>query len=175
MNKAAILRLVRWLHRRAENIAAALLAAVFITFLLQIVFRYILAWPVGWTLEVSTLLWMWLVLWGAAFVVSEKDEIRFDLIYTSVSDRTRRGFTVVTAVVFVGLFVVAMPDVVSYVTFMKVESASYIDVRLDYLFSIYIIFAVAMIVRYLMLMWQAIRGKSPDIADFFHSAEAGEE
>lgn len=174
MNKAAILKLLRWLHRRAENVAAALLAAVFITFLLQILFRYVLGWPVGWTLEVSTLLWMWLVLWGAAFVVSERDEIRFDLIYTSVSERIRRGFTVVTAIVLVGLFVVAMPDVISYVTFMKVENASYIDVRLDYLFSIYIIFAVAMIVRYLMLMWQAIRGRSPDIADIFRTNEAEE-
>lgn len=174
VNKAAILKLLRWLHRRAENIAAALLAAVFVTFLLQILFRYVLGWPVGWTLEVSTLLWMWLVLWGAAFVVAERDEIRFDLIYTSVSERIRRGFTVMTAIVFVGLFVAAMPDVIGYVTFMKVESASYIDVRLDYLFSIYVIFAVAMIVRYLMLMWQAIRGRSPDIADFFHSTEAGE-
>lgn len=171
MKKAVLLRLVRWLRRRAENIAAALLAAIFITFLLQIIFRYVLGWPVGWTLEVSTLLWMWLVLWGESFVVSEQDEIRFDVVYSSISERLRRGFTVVTAVVLIGLFVVAMPDVIGYVTFMKVENASYIGVRLDYLFSIYVIFAVAIIVRYLFLLWQALRGKSPDHLDVFHSGE----
>ena len=168
---AAFLKLLQWLRRRAENIAAALLASIFITFLLQIIFRYVLGWPVGWTIEVSTLLWMWLVLWGASFVVAEPDEIRFDLIYTSVSKRLRRGFTIVTGIVFVGLFVVAMPDVVDYVTFMKVEDASYIGVRLDYLFSIYIIFAVAIIVRYLLLIWQAIRGTLPDLPDYSRSGE----
>lgn len=171
MTKAAIPLLLQWLRRRAENIAAALLAAIFITFLLQIIFRYVLGWPVGWTLEVSTLLWMWLVLWGASFVVTEPEEIRFDLIYSSVSKRVRRGFTVVTAAALVGLFVGAMPDVISYVTFMKVESASYIGVRLDYLFSVYIIFAVAIIVRYVYLAWQAIRGKLPDHLDLIHSGE----
>lgn len=171
MTKAPVPKLIKWLHRRAENIAAALLAAIFITFLLQIIFRYVLGWPVGWTLEVSTLLWMWLVLWGASFVVSEPEEIRFDLIYSSVSKRVRRGFTVVTAFVLIGLFVDAMPDVISYVTFMKVENASYIGVRLDYLFSIYIIFAVAIIVRYVYLAWQAIRGKLPDHLDLIHSGE----
>lgn len=171
LNKAAILKLVRWLHRRAENIAAALLAAVFITFLLQIIFRYILGWPVGWTLEVSTLLWMWLVLWGAAFVVGEKDEIRFDLVYSSAREQVRRGFTVVAAVIVVGLFIAAMPEVVSYVAFMHVEKASYIGVPLDYLFSIYVIFAVATIVRHLLLIWQAIRGKSSGLGDFFRSGE----
>ncbi len=175
MKKAVFLKLLQWLHRRAENIAAALLASIFITFLLQIIFRYVLGWPVGWTLEVSTLLWMWLVLWGASFVVSEQDEIRFDLIYSSTSKRIRRGFTMVTAVVFIGLFVVAMPDVYDYVTFMKVEKASYIGIRLDYLFSIYIVFAVAIIIRYVYLGWQAIRGKLPDHLDLIHSAEAGEE
>lgn len=142
---------------------------------MQIVFRYVLGWPVGWTLEVSTLLWMWLVLWGAAFVVSERDEIRFDLVYSSISDRLRRGFIVITSLVLVGLFVAAMPDVISYVTFMRVEKASYIGVRLDYLFSIYIIFAIAVIARYLWLMWKAIRGKSSDLADLFGASEAGEE
>jgi len=169
--KAAVLKLLRWLHRRAENVAALLLAAIFITFLLQIIFRYVLGWPVGWTLEVSTLLWMWLVLWGASFVVAERDEIRFDLIYSSVSKRMRLGFTAITAVVLIGLFVISMPDVYGYVTFMKVEKASYIGVRLDYLFSIYIIFAVAIIVRYVFLISQVVRGRSPDHPDLMHPGE----
>ncbi|MDH3513071.1 MAG: TRAP transporter small permease, partial [Gammaproteobacteria bacterium] len=67
----SVCKLATWLRRRAENVAAALLATVFVTFILQIAFRYVFGWPVGWTLEVSTLAWMWLVLWGAAFVVTE--------------------------------------------------------------------------------------------------------
>lgn len=158
-------KIASWLRRRAENVAVILLAGVFVTFLLQIAFRYLLAWPVGWTLEVSTLAWMWLVLWGAAFVVRERDEIRFDIVYSLLPDRLRRIFIVVTALALGGIFAVSLPAVVDYVTFMRVESASYIDVRLDYLFSIYVIFALAVIVRCLWRIRAALRGEAPQISD----------
>lgn len=163
-----LIKLFAWLRRRAENIAALLLAIVFVSFVLQIVFRYVLGWPVGWTLEVSTLAWMWLVLWGAAFVVTDRDEIRFDILYSTVSDRLRRGFVVATGLALVALFIVTLPAVVDYVTFMRVERASYIGVRLDYLFSIYIVFAIAVIARYLYRAWAAIRGRTPELTDPSH-------
>jgi len=161
----ALLKMTSWLRRRAENIAAALLAVVFVSFILQIAFRYVLGWPVGWTLEVSTLAWMWLVLWGAAFVVRERDEIRFDILFSTVSPRWRRGFVVVAGAVLAGVFAISLPAVVDYVTFMRVESVSYIDLRLDYAFSIYILFALAVIGRCLYRIWAALQGKSPETAD----------
>ncbi len=162
---------VSWLQRRAENVAVILLSAVFVCFILQILFRYVLRWPVGWTLEVSTLAWMWLVLWGAAFVVTEEDEIRFDILYSAVSKRLRRGFAVVTSLVLVGLFAVSLPATYDYVTFMRVEHASYIGVRLDYLFSVYILFAVAAIARYLWLGFSALKGEPPELTTPSHLRE----
>jgi len=44
--KQSICWLAAWLRRRAENVAAALLATVFVTFILQIAFRYVFGWPV---------------------------------------------------------------------------------------------------------------------------------
>ena len=54
---------------------------MFVAFLLQIVFRYFFNFPVGWTSELTVATWLWLVLWGSAFVLKEEEEIRFDLIY----------------------------------------------------------------------------------------------
>lgn len=153
----SLLKIALWLRRRAENVAALLIATVFITFILQIVFRYVLGLPVGWTLEVSTLAWMWAVLWGSAFVVSERDEIRFDILYSVVSPWWRRIFTVLTSLATVIIFSISLPAVIDYVTFMKVERSSYINIRLDYLFSVYIFFAVAAIIRYLWLGFMALK------------------
>ena len=75
------------LRRLAEHIAALLLATMFIAFLVQIVFRYVFGWPAGWAFELSILCWLWGVLFGAAFIVDERDEIRFDVIYGAVSAR----------------------------------------------------------------------------------------
>jgi len=57
----------------------------------------------------------------------------------------------------------ALPAVVSYVTFLKVERSAYLGIRLDYLYSIYIVFSVAVIVRYTALVYFALRGRAPNI------------
>jgi TRAP-type C4-dicarboxylate transport system permease small subunit len=150
-----------WLRRRAENVAVALLAAMFVAFIIQIAFRYLLNFPIGWTSELTVATWLWIVLWGAAFVLRESEEIRFDLISSAVGRRTRRGFAIVTAVALIGLYGLSLPASVDYVAFMKVQSTTYLTIRYDHLYSIFVIFAVAIIARYLWILWRALRG-GPD-------------
>ena len=155
--------IARWLRRRAENIAVALLSIMFATFIIQIFSRYVLNYPIGWSEEVVITTWLWTVLWGAAFVLSEKEEIRFDIIYSNLSERMRRAFTVITGAALVLLYGISLPAAYSYVSFMKVERSGYLHVPINYMYSVYLIFAVACIVRYCWLIWQAIRGeKSPE-------------
>jgi len=155
--------IARWLGRRAENIAALLLVAMFLCFILQIAMRYIFSYPLGWTDEASVLFWIWCTLWGAAFVLRERDEVRFDIFYSSTSKKTRCVFTVITGIAAILLFAISLPAVVSYVAFLKVERSAYLGIRLDYLYSIYVVFSIAAIVRYAVLTWRALRGEPPDI------------
>ncbi|MGQ9370369.1 TRAP transporter small permease [Azospirillum sp. ST 5-10] len=147
-----------WLARRAENVAAAMLAAMFAAFILQIAFRYVLGLPIGWTHELSATLWIWLVLWGAAFVLTDAEEIRFDIVYGTARPRARRAMCAVSALALVALYLVSLPAVVDYVAFMKVQKTTYLKIRYDWLFSIYVVFAVAAIARHLWLGWQALFG-----------------
>lgn len=149
------------LYRFAEVVLAAMLALMFAAFILQIVFRYLLNLPIGWTNELSVILWIWLVLWGAAFVIREEEEIRFDLIYASAGPKARRIMFLVVSASLIVLYTASFPAVVDYVTFMKVESTAYLKVRFDWLFSIYLVFVVAVTVRYLWLSWQAVFGRAP--------------
>jgi TRAP-type C4-dicarboxylate transport system permease small subunit len=155
-------KLGRWLRRRAENVAAAMLAVMFAAFIIQIVFRYFFNFPTGWTTELTVVAWLWLVLWGSAFVLGEEDEIRFDLIYSAVGPRARIGMAIVCALAIVGLYGASLKASFDYVSFMKVEKASYLKIRMDWLYSIYIVFLVAVIVRYLWLLSQLLRGKDPE-------------
>lgn len=153
------------LYKGAEFVLTAMLALMFFAFLFQIVSRYLLNWPTGWTNELSAILWIWLVLWGAAFVVTEQEEMRFDLIYAAVGPKVRRVMFLVSAAALLVLYGMSFPAVVSYVTFMKVESSAYLGIRFDILYSIYIVFVIAVIIRYLWLGWQAIRGDAPEEFD----------
>lgn len=154
-----------WLQRRAENFAAALLAIMFGAFMIQIIFRYLFNFPIGWTSELTIVTWVWIVLWGAAFVVREREEIRFDLLYAAVNRPTRRIFCIVSAIALIGIYGYSMPATVDYVTFMKVQSTTYLRIRYDHLFSIYLVFGGAIIARYIWILWQALRNKSSGFLD----------
>jgi TRAP-type C4-dicarboxylate transport system permease small subunit len=154
-----------WLHRRAEDIAVAMLVGMFAAFIIQIAFRYLFNLPIGWSNEISVILWLWLVLWGAAFVLRENEEIRFDLLYGAAGPRVRRAMALSAAVALVVLYAMSLPAVVDYVTFMKVEKTAYLKIRFDYLFSIYVVFVVAVIVRYVYLGWRALLGSAPAPTD----------
>lgn len=154
-----------WLRRRAENIAAGLLAVMFLAFLVQIVFRYLLNFPIGWSTELTLVCWLYLVLFGSAFVLTEKEEIRFDLLYSSVGRRTRIGMAIAFSIGTVALYAASFPATWSYVSFMKVEKSSYLKIPLNWLYSIYVVFVVAVIARYLWLLWQLLRGRDPEASD----------
>jgi TRAP-type C4-dicarboxylate transport system permease small subunit len=148
-------RIVSSLHRFAEAVAAALLALIFVAFIVQIAMRYLFNWPVGWTTELSLAAWLWLVLWGAAFVLKDDEEIRIDLVAERASRRTRRVIGAIGALSLIVLFGMSLPASWAYVSFMKVEKSSYLGIRMDVLYSIYLVFAVAVIGRSLR---QLLRG-----------------
>ena len=154
-----------WLHRRAENVAAGLLAAMFLAFLVQIAFRYLFNFPIGWASELTVVCWLWLVLFGTAFVLKDSEEIRFDLFYGAASRRARIGMALVFTVALLVLYGMSLKASWAYVTFMKVEKSSYLKVRMDWLFSIYILFLVAILLRYLWNLAQLLRGRDPEAPD----------
>jgi len=149
----------RWLKRRANDVAVGLMGLMFISFLLQIAFRYVLNQPLGWTEEVTVLCWVWVVLWCAAFVLSNNDEIRFDIVYTLVPPRVRRLFTAASSIAFVVLLLMSLPASWSYVAFMKREHTAYLHLRLDAMYSIYVIFVLACIVKQARIALRAITGR----------------
>lgn len=149
---------VGWLKARADDVATALLAAMFIAFLLQIVTRYVFNNPLGWTQEVCVTTWLWLVFWGSAFVVRGQDEVRFDLLYYAVSPGMRRKFALVSAIALVAGFAASFPASLDYITFYKIKKSAMLGIRLDIVFSVYAVFAVAVIVRGVWQIVYLLRG-----------------
>ena len=156
---------VAWMRRRAENVVAGMLGIMFVAFLVQIVFRYFFNFPIGWTSELSVIAWLYMTLLGSAFWLKESDEIRFDLISGRLGPLGRRVVALVVAVVTVILFGMALPATIKYVAFMKVERTSYLNIRLDILYSVYVVFAVAVIVRYVWAIGSALRGEATEEVD----------
>lgn len=162
---SSLRNLAAWLRRRAENVLAALLGLMFAAFFVQIVFRYFFNLPTGWTTELTLLSWLWLVLWGTAFVNRETEEIRIDLLTSIVSARVRLIMALVAVIAALTLYAISLPASYSYVSFMKVEKSSYLRIPMNWVYSIYIVFIVATLARYIWLLRNLVRGKAPEAAD----------
>ena len=132
----SIQSVVGWIRRRAENVVAGLLGIMFVAFIIQIVFRYFFNFPIGWSSELSVITWLYVTLLGSAFWLKESEEVRFDLISDKLGPLGRRVVGLVVAVAAVVLFGMALPATIKYVAFMKVESTSYLKIRLDLLYSV---------------------------------------
>jgi C4-dicarboxylate transporter DctQ subunit len=158
-------RLQRRARSFAEGVLAGLLGVMFFAFMVQIVFRYFFNLPTGWTTELTVVTWLWMVLWGAAFVVKESEEIRIDLVTSMVGRRGRLVLALAASISVVVLYSIALPASWSYVSFMQVEKSSYLKIPMNWLYSIFLFFLVAVIVRYLWLIWDLVRGKGPEEAD----------
>ena len=84
-------RLLQLASQFANTIGVALFAALFVNFIIQIAARFVFNMPMAWTDELAVVLYIWMVLWCAAFVVRAREHVMFDLAYNAVSPAVQRA------------------------------------------------------------------------------------
>lgn len=167
----------------AEAIAGGMLAAIFLTFILQIILRYFFT-PAGWTLELIGILWVWVIFFSCAFVVREQDHVKFDIIYLSVPRRVRQIFALVAAAaIVIGMLATFLPTW-DYIEWMKIRKTATVrnpfsgaKIPLRDVFSIYAVFMLAVAARYAWLFFNVLRNGPPKtelelVVEAVHEEEA---
>jgi TRAP-type C4-dicarboxylate transport system permease small subunit len=152
-------QLLAGLRHFTEGVAALMLAMLFTVFLVQIAARYMFNFPIGWTVEVSLTLWLWLVFWGGGFCLRASDHIRFDMLYLSVGRKTQRIFGAVAAVLIIAAFAISFLPTVDYIWFYKIKRSNTLGIRLHYVFGIYLVFMFVIIARYAYILLRFLQNK----------------
>ena len=158
---------VKGFSRLTEAIAGGMLAAIFLIFLLQILLRYFFT-PAGWTLELIGILWVWVIFFSCAFIVRERDHVKFDIIYLSVPMRVRQVFAMLAAAaIVVGMLYSFLPTW-DYIDWMKIRKTSTVrnpfsgeKIPLRTVFSIYAVFMLVVAARYAWLFFDVMRNGPP--------------
>jgi C4-dicarboxylate transporter DctQ subunit len=164
------------LMHAAQAVSAAMIATMFLTFMLQIVVRYSakLEWlPAkfpflepslyGWTLEFCLLLWVWLVFWGNAFVVRDRDHVTFDILFLAVRPSVRRWFIIISGVTVVAALFMSIGPTWEKFYFLRLKKTATLSavfgdwLRMRDIYSIYIVFLVAASLRYAWGVYRAVR------------------
>lgn len=149
-----------FLHKRAEDVLVALTAVMFVCFIIQIAARYIFNAPTDWTHEVILITWLWIVFWGAAFFLEDKDHVKFDVLYNLGSEKARRVMSLIVAGVMAIGFLVSLPATWSYISFKAIRSTDTLHVPFDIVFGVYLIFLLAAIAHYALRAYRLLAGHS---------------
>ncbi|WP_424831523.1 TRAP transporter small permease [Ruegeria sp.] len=158
---------IKGFSRLTEAIAGGMLAAIFLIFLLQILLRYFFT-PAGWTLELIGILWVWVIFFSCAFIVRERDHVKFDIIYLSVPRRVRQVFAMLAAAaIVIGMLYSFLPTW-DYIDWMKIRKTATVrnpfsgeKVPLRTVFSIYAVFMLVVAARYGWLFFDILRNGPP--------------
>lgn len=154
--------LLRRLHAAAETIAALMLAAMFLTFLLQIFSRYAMDRPFGWTLELCLALWVWVVFFGCAFVVRDREHVTFDILLLAAPRRARRGMQVVSGLAVAGGLLWSLPATWDWIDFLRIKRSATLGIPMRTIYAIYAVFLLATAARALWGVGRALRPVSEE-------------
>ncbi len=176
-----MIQLRTWFLRLTEGIAALLLAAIFLTFLAQIFARYIseLAWlmpipvisnwmasvePLGWTVNLISLLWVWAVFFGCSFIVRETNHVTFDILYLSLPPIWKKVFTFIGIGAVLAILIWSFPATWEAIMANRLKELKKIQtlrvpitgdkIAVKWLFFTYILFMIVLTLRY---GWHLIR------------------
>jgi C4-dicarboxylate transporter DctQ subunit len=177
-----VTRALTVLVRGAELCVGAMMACMFLTFVLQITIRYSarLEWiakavPLldpsryGWTLEFCLLLWVWIIFVGCALVVRNQDHVTFDMLYNHVSPGLRRWFVILGGLAIAAGLAASIGPTWEKFAILRLKrtaslSALFGDwIRVRDIYSVYMLFLVAVTLRYAVSAWRALREGAPEI------------
>lgn len=155
----------RWLTAGADAVGAILFAALFVVFLVQITARFAFERPLPWTDELAVVLYVWVILWAAAFMVPLREHVAFDLVYRVMARRARRVMRIAGALLIGGLAAWAIPGSWDYVRFMAREGTPVLGLPFMWVFLPFMALLIALVVRNAWQLWRLLRGAPLDDAD----------
>jgi TRAP-type C4-dicarboxylate transport system permease small subunit len=151
-----------WFKKVANAIGGGLYLTLFIVFVIQVTARFGFNKPLAWTDELAVILYVWIILWAAAFVVPEREHVAFDLLWNSAGHRIRQAMRIVGNLLVGTLAVCAIPATWDYVTFMKREGTPVLGLPFMWVFMPFVFLLVALVVRSAWAIWQAVKGQGLD-------------
>lgn len=156
------------LHTAAEAIATTLFAAIFVIFLWAIFARYVLGMPAAWPDELNMVLLVWTTFLAEALVLGEREQVRFEALWDLSGPTTRRVTALAATLLTFVLFAVTLPVVWGYVAFLWRERTNVLQWRLDWVFSVFVLYWVAVVaraaVRFVLLLTPRWRELVADVA-----------
>ena len=119
---------------------------MFITFILQIFFRYVLRQPLQWAYEVTVSCYLWMVMLGACYAQRDRAHVTFTMVGDKVSVKTRAFMMFLGNTLMVVAFSYSFLPTLEFVQFMSRQKTAAFRIGLDLVYLPYIPFLIIIII-----------------------------
>lgn len=158
-----IKKAARWFADFIEvHLPIAVFVMLFLAFLINVFFRYVMKNPQNWTFELSINAFVVVGLLGACAAYRTEDHVIFDLLYTRLNPKGQNILRIISYVIVIVFFTVALPASIGYLVKLRaVTSIMRIPLRIVFLsFPILLISTVLRSAYRLILDIKAFRNKT---------------
>lgn len=155
-------RLSARLIRFCEWLSAIMFATLFLTFVAQVFWRYVLRDPLVWTLEVAGLLFVTLSLFTAATQMALREHVALDLVVDALPKKLSAWLRALSLLLFALVMLASVPDTVRVLEWMYRERTFAIKFNLGHLFVLMIGFVLIYALRAGVDAVRLLRGQDED-------------
>jgi TRAP-type C4-dicarboxylate transport system permease small subunit len=120
---------------------------LFVVFVVQIFFRYVLNRPLIWPYELSIFAFIWTAVLGACFAKRYNAHVVFSLVYDRMSPLGQLIFRLIGNFLIFTAFSIALYPTFDFVRFMRIDKSVALKIPFDIAFGPYMFFLALIIGR----------------------------
>ncbi len=128
-------------------IPVAAFVALFLSFILQIVSRYVFRHPLVWPYELSQFGYLWTILLGACYASRTDEHIVFSIAYESASPKVRKAFDIINYSLTIVFFCIPIPATFLFYKFYMKRYSAVFNFPLGIIYFAFVPFVVITICR----------------------------
>ncbi|WP_320129431.1 TRAP transporter small permease [uncultured Sphaerochaeta sp.] len=152
-------------------------SAMFITFILQVFFRYVMNHPLLWTQDVIVIGFCWTVIFGACYTMRQHSHVQFTMLYELYNPKVAAAARMVGNLLIVGTFAVMLVPSIQYSFFLGFQMTPVLRVSYTYIFLPFCYFLCSIIgytIPSILEDWKVLSGKLADSVDHLKKMDVEE-
>jgi TRAP-type C4-dicarboxylate transport system permease small subunit len=150
---------------------------LFLTFILQVFFRYVLNNPLTWTQDAIVIGFCWTVILGACYTMRKKGHVQFTMLYEAYSPKVAAWARLAGNLLIIVTFILMVIPSFRYAFFLGFQKTPVLRVSYTWIFLPFTYFLLSVIgytIAPVIEDWKVIRGILPDSYDHQFDTIIGE-
>jgi TRAP-type C4-dicarboxylate transport system permease small subunit len=113
---------------------------LFLTFVIQIFFRYFLNHPLTWTYEVTVVAYTWVAILAAGYARRLNEHVTFGVVYDKLNEKGKTIFRILGNILIASTYLILIYPAYRDISFLSFKSTSVLKMPMDIVFYPFVVF-----------------------------------